>query len=62
VRSAFCGCAALHRNIRVERTRAPRRKAHEWAAFHISGSRIIFAGRQMNIAIVAHFIVAGPNS
>jgi hypothetical protein len=54
--------APLHRNIRVERTPASHRKAHEWAAFHISGSRgIIFAGRQTNNAIVAHFITEGPN-
>jgi hypothetical protein len=37
-----CGCAPLHRNIRIERTQAPRRKARKWATFHISGSRPSF--------------------
>jgi hypothetical protein len=32
-------CAPLHRNIGVKRMRAPHRKAHGWAAFHIGGSR-----------------------
>jgi hypothetical protein len=34
--------APLHRNIRVERTHAPHRKARKWATFHISGSRPSF--------------------
>ena len=36
-------------------------KARKWAAFHISGSRVIFPDGQMSGAIVAHFIVEGPN-
>jgi hypothetical protein len=39
----------------------PHRKAQEWAAFHVSGSRIIFLDEEMSSAIVAHFIVEEPN-
>jgi hypothetical protein len=53
----------LHRNIRVERTHAPHRKARKWAAFHISGSRTSFirsSGRSIDSLDALSFATARP--
>jgi hypothetical protein len=44
----------LHRNIRVERTHAPHRKARKWAALHISGSRASFFDRPLDGVITRY--------
>jgi hypothetical protein len=55
------GSAPLQRNIAVGQTRAGHRRARAWAACHIRWSACIVFDEQTNNAIVAYFIMEGPN-